>query len=80
VVAFIGHYFDFDPDRVFRMWQVTIDKGLSADEVVARRELYGSNILPPAKPRPLWRIVWDQFTDFIVMVLILAAIVSFAIG
>jgi Ca2+-transporting ATPase len=54
--------------------------GLSANEASARREKYGPNQLMEAKKRSAWSIFLDQFKDFVIWVLIGAAIVSGAVG
>ena len=63
-----------------RRLEVRIDQGLAADEVGARRQRHGANRLPEAPPRPVWRRVLDQFRDFMILVLLAAAVVSGLIG
>ena len=55
-------------------------KGLSSDEVVKRQEKYGFNELKAAKKKTLLQRFLDQFKDFSIIVLIIAAIVSGAVG
>ncbi|MDH5666432.1 MAG: HAD-IC family P-type ATPase, partial [Nitrospira sp.] len=54
--------------------------GLSRDEVDRRTEEYGANEILERPPRPPWRMLLDQFTDFMILVLIGAAIISGIIG
>ena len=55
-------------------------QGLNDREVRERQEKYGSNTLgEPAKPHPI-RIFFSQFTDFMVLVLLAAAAVSWLLG
>jgi Ca2+-transporting ATPase len=54
--------------------------GLSPDEVSARLRKYGPNQLQEARKRSAWSIFLDQFKDFIIWVLIGAAIVSGVVG
>ena len=55
-------------------------KGLSSDEVVKRQEKYGFNELKAAKKKTLLQRFLDQFKDFSIIILIIAAIVSGAVG
>jgi len=56
------------------------EDGLSSDDVVSRLEQYGHNQLTEA-PRPGFLVkLWEQFNNFIVMLLIVAAFVSAFLG
>jgi magnesium-transporting ATPase (P-type) len=41
---------------------------------------YGANCFPPPKIKSLWEVIFDNFDDFINKVLLVAAVVSMAIG
>ena len=55
-------------------------KGLSAGEAAARLGRHGPNRLAEAPRVPLWRVLLAQFDDFMVLVLLGAAVISFALG
>ncbi len=55
-------------------------RGLSGDEVVERRRQSGANVLPHAKPRPLVRLLLEQFLNMIVLLLAVAAAIAWATG
>ncbi|WP_225336325.1 cation-translocating P-type ATPase [Halomicrobium urmianum] len=55
-------------------------EGLSSEEAERRRDGYGPNRLPRAKPTSLWEIALRQFTDPLIYVLAAAAVVSVAVG
>jgi len=56
------------------------EQGLSHEEAKKRQEQYGLNQLTEA-PRPSFlALLWEQVSDFVVMLLIIAAIVSGMIG
>jgi Ca2+-transporting ATPase len=57
-----------------------LEKGLSAGEVGKRREQFGANELREAPGRSFWRMLLDQFNQFLVIILIVAAIISALIG
>ncbi|MEA3366849.1 MAG: calcium-translocating P-type ATPase, PMCA-type, partial [Planctomycetota bacterium] len=55
-------------------------RGLSDEEVRARLQRYGRNVLPEEKKKSLLGMFLAQFKDFLVLILVAAAIVSFALG
>lgn len=55
-------------------------QGLSPDEVFRRREIYGLNELDEKKKKTVLSMFIDQFMDFMILVLIAAAIISAFIG
>ncbi len=56
------------------------DRGLTQDEARRRLERFGPNELIEKKRRSLWMMFLDQFRDFMILVLIAAAVVAGAIG
>lgn len=66
--------------EVARHLRVGLDKGLAADEIDARLLQHGPNSLPENPPRRWWQRVLDQFKDFMVLVLLAAAVLSGFIG
>jgi Ca2+-transporting ATPase len=57
-----------------------LERGLSSAEAEARLEKYGYNELRE-QPRPgFWRRLLNQLNDFLVLILIVSAIISFFIG
>lgn len=52
------------------------DTGLTAQAVVDRRQQYGPNELEEVGGRPTWRILLDQFTNIMLLMLIAVAVVS----
>ena len=57
-----------------------LDAGLAADEVVIRQQRHGPNRLPEAPPRPAWQRLLDQLRNFMIVVLLAAAVLSGLIG
>ncbi|MBI3150416.1 MAG: cation-translocating P-type ATPase [Betaproteobacteria bacterium] len=55
-------------------------QGLAATEAASRLLRHGRNELPEAAARGLGRMVLDQFADFMILVLIAAAVVSGIVG
>lgn len=60
--------------------KTTSQAGLSHDEAVKRYAQYGANALNETKSRSPWRMLLDQFSEFMILVLIAAAIISGIVG
>jgi Ca2+-transporting ATPase len=60
--------------------QVDPQHGLPAVEVERRTARYGPNAIPEPAARGPWRMLAEQFTDFMILVLIGAAIISGILG
>ena len=67
-------------EEVARRLGVDLHAGLTGDEVRQRREQYGANEIREGKRRGPLAMFLGQFTDFMILVLIGAAIVSGMIG
>lgn len=63
-----------------RRLDVDPSSGLSETEAARRLATYGLNTIQERSSRRPLRILWDQFTDFMIMILIMAAVVSGLIG
>jgi Ca2+-transporting ATPase len=57
-----------------------LQKGLTEDEAHQRLTEFGPNELREKPPRSFWQMLLDQFNQFLVLILIAAAIVSALIG
>jgi Ca2+-transporting ATPase len=55
-------------------------RGLSPQEAVRRREKFGPNQIREGRRRALWQMLLDQFRDFTIMVLLVAAVISGLLG
>jgi len=65
----VAHQLDVDPEV-----------GLSADQIGQRRGAYGPNAIQERRRRQPWRIFVDQFTDFMILVLLAAAMIAGLVG
>jgi len=63
-----------------RALDVDFGRGLAAAEARTRLQRHGPNALPEAKRRPAWRIFLDQFADFMILVLLAAAVITGLLG
>jgi len=56
------------------------ESGLTADEAASRLARYGPNALRAKTVRPAWRLLLEQFTNAMILVLIGAAAITAALG
>ncbi|MFN2196411.1 MAG: cation-translocating P-type ATPase [Anaerolineales bacterium] len=56
------------------------ENGLSTAEANRRLEKYGYNEITEQKQRSLWAILWDQLASIMVLILVVAAGISFFLG
>ena len=45
-----------------------------------RQEQYGRNELAEEKPVPLWKLILEQFDDYLVQILLVSAVISFVLA
>jgi Ca2+-transporting ATPase len=55
-------------------------RGLSADEAAARLARYGRNELVERGKKPTWRLLLEQFTNAMIVVLMVAAVITALLG
>ncbi len=67
-------------DEVLKELGVSPEAGLGEKEVAARREKFGENKLAEKKKKSLTARFFAQFKDVMIVILLIAAIVSFAIA
>ncbi len=75
-----SNWFQKDVKEVEKELETNLEKGLTTEEVAKRREKYGLNELKSKKKKSLFQKFLDQFKDFSIIVLIIAAIVSGVVG
>ena len=55
-------------------------QGLTSQEVTQSRSTHGDNIITPPKDASAWLLLLEKFRDPIIRILLLAAVLSLAIG
>ncbi|MGD2037070.1 MAG: cation-transporting P-type ATPase, partial [Desulfobacterales bacterium] len=65
-------------EQIAKDLQVSPDNGLNPDDIRVRRRIFGSNRLRTKKQRPACAILLDQIKNLIILLLAVAAGVSFA--
>ncbi len=69
-----------DAHELARAHGVDPDQGLREDQVAQLALQHGPNQLPTSAGRSVWSLVMDQFSDFMILVLIAAAVISGVVG
>jgi Ca2+-transporting ATPase len=64
-------------DEILERLNTFAEQGLSTAEVEQRLQSYGPNQLREAPPTSIWQMLWQQFNNFVVMLLIVATVISF---
>lgn len=75
-----NNWFNKEIKEVEQELQTNVEKGLTTEQVKEKREKYGVNELQSAKKKTLLQRFIDQFKDFSIIILIIAAIVSGVVG
>ncbi len=74
------NWFSKSVEEVKNELTTDLEKGLTNDQVTKQREKYGTNELKAQKKKSLFVKFLEQFKDFMIIVLIIAAVVSGVIG
>lgn len=75
-----GLYYDVDVEEVCQIFTTDPTVGLAPAEVLRRKQNYGGNLLPKPKRPSVILMLLRQIFDFMVLILIAAAIVSGIMG
>lgn len=75
----IGDYWQLSPEKLFEEFQSSA-QGLTSQQAAERLEYFGPNLLTSEKEKNLFQIFLEQFRDFLVMILLLAAFISGLLG
>ena len=75
----MSEHYQKSSEEVMNTLGVT-DKGLTSDEVQKRHEQFGFNELAEGKRKSTLQVFLEQFKDFLVIILIVAALISAFLG
>lgn len=73
-------WYQQDLPTILEHFKTDPQSGLSASEVAVRLAQYGPNELVEQGRRSPWKILWEQLTSIMVIILIVAAVISALIG
>ena len=66
----------YEPQQVIELLKSNADNGLTDDEVIQKQRYFGKNELKQTGGRSKLSILWDQFTNVMLVMLIAIAIIS----
>src|SRR6478609_7665088 len=80
-----NHYFNFMNYHLKSVADIarelkTTPAGLEKNVAVQRLEQVGKNLLQAKKKKTVWVMLWSQLTDFMILILIAAAVISGVVG
>src|SRR4030042_2476442 len=67
-------------EEIIRQLATPPDRGLTSEEAARRLASYGPNQLTEAPGITFWQMLFDQFNNFVVIMLIVAAAISALLG
>ncbi len=74
------NWYKLEPAELFKQLETEPTQGLSEAEAVRRLAQYSPNELLEQGSKSPWRILWEQFTATMVIILIVAAAIAGALG
>ncbi len=74
------NWFNQEVNDVEKILETNLNTGLNFKQVIEKTEKYGKNELKAAKKKTLFQRFLEQFKDFSVIILIIAAVVSGIVG
>ena len=76
----MAEWYQRDAQEVARELGTDVNTGLAEIEAASRMQRYGPNELIDRGMKNPWRILWEQFTAVMVLILVAAAVVSAVLG
>lgn len=76
----MGESYVKELDTVIKELNTNINIGLTTSEVEKRQEKYGPNELKQKKKKTIFKMVMEQLTDKMIIILLIASILSFLLG
>ncbi|XWS56300.1 hypothetical protein CRYUN_Cryun09bG0074100 [Craigia yunnanensis] len=59
---------------------VSLDEGVSSDNISTRQKIYGFNRYTEKPPRTFWTFVWDALQDLTLIILMVCGVISIGVG
>ncbi len=73
-------WFNLSVEKTAQKLGTNLEKGLTSEAVTSQREKHGFNELNAKKKKSIWIKFLEQFKDFMIVILIIAAVVSGIVG
>ncbi|MBO5783259.1 MAG: calcium-translocating P-type ATPase, PMCA-type, partial [Clostridia bacterium] len=74
------NYHDKKPEEVLKEFSCDVKTGLCTDEVLKRRSKFGENRMQEKKKKSIARRFLEQFMDVMIIILLIAAVISFIVA
>jgi Ca2+-transporting ATPase len=74
------HWHTLGAEQVLETLNTLAERGLSDEEAARRMQEFGPNQLTEAPPPTFLQMLWEQFNNFVVLMLIVAAVISAFLG
>ena len=68
------------PDDILHQLDTLSEHGLTVEEAKRRLQEHGPNVLTEVPAPTFWQMLWAQFNNFVVILLIVAAVISALLG
>jgi Ca2+-transporting ATPase len=75
-----ANWHTLSPEQILKQLATPSESGLTSEEAAKRLQTYGPNQLAEAPGVTFWQMLIDQFNNFVVILLIVAAIISAILG
>ena len=76
----MNEFYQVEAGKVIQELETDVEQGLSSQAAAQRLEQYGLNELVETGKKSPWRIIWEQMTSIMVVILIIAAVISLLLG
>lgn len=73
-------WFSKSIEEVEKKLETNSEAGLTSEQVVLKRSLFGTNEILSKSKKSIGKMIFEQFKDFMIIVLIIAAIISGVVG
>ena len=73
-------WFSKSGEDVAKFFETDMIKGLSAEQVEEKRSVYGTNEIVSKNKKSIAKMILEQFQDFMIIILIIAAVISGIVG
>lgn len=73
-------YFTKSTNEVLKDFEVSQEMGLTSEQVEKNLEKFGKNELPSKPPKPIWKMFAEQINDWLIYILLVAAILTASMG
>ncbi len=73
-------FFDLSAQETAKTLQTDVSAGLTPEEAAARLQKYGPNRLEGGKEKSVFQMILEQLKDFLVIILMIAAVISILLG